>query len=199
MPSGLIRKWVRACAHSSTRRRFAKNSARAARQIHRQVSTSAETVELRALLSAVLPAYVDGQFTFGDATSDAPYGLNNTFALESKPDATKTIYLDFDGHHSVNNGWGHDIQFPAFNRDGNVNSFSNSELIEIQKQFQHVAEDFLPFDVNVTTADPGIDALVRSGNGDDTWGVRALNTQSTDGFGNGIGGVAYLRSFDSTP
>ena len=198
MPSGILRGWMRSYVRSSTRRRLVRNSLRSSKQIIRQISTVAEAVELRSLLSAVLPAYVNGQFTFGDASSNAPYGLENTFALESKPDATKTIYLDFDGHHSVNNGWGHDIQFPAFNRDGNVNSFSDSELIEIQKQFQHVAEDFLPFDVNVTTADPGVDALVRSGNGDDTWGVRAINTQATDGFGNGIGGVAYLRSFDST-
>ena len=94
-----------------------------------------ETLEPRHLLSAILPAYVNDEFTFGDATSLAPYGLEHTFSLQSRPGATKTIYLDFDGHHSVGNSWGHDIQFPAFNRDGNPNSFSDSELIEIQKQF----------------------------------------------------------------
>lgn len=161
----------------------------------RSTATNVEQFESRNLLSAVLPAYVNGEFTFGDAEQDAPYGIENTFALESNPDATKTIYLDFDGHHSVNNVWGHDIVFPAFNRQGDAESFTTAELIEIQKQFQNVAEDFLPFDVNVTTIDPGEDALKKSGTGDFEWGIRAVNTQATDGFGNGIGGVAYLNSF----
>ncbi|MCP4943452.1 MAG: hypothetical protein GY924_15960 [Planctomycetaceae bacterium] len=154
-----------------------------------------EPLEPRHLLSAILPAYVNDEFTFGDASSLAPYGLENTFSLQSRPDATKTIFLDFDGHHSVGNSWGHDIQFPAFDRDGNPNSFSDSELIEIQKQFQNVAEDFLPFDVNVTTLDPGLAALAKSNINDPTWGIRAINTQPTDGFGSGIGGIAYLNSF----
>ena len=154
-----------------------------------------EALEPRHLLSAILPAYVNDEFTFGDATSLAPYGLENTFSLQSRPGATKTIFLDFDGHHSVGNSWGHDIQFPAFDRDGNPDSFSDSELIEIQKQFQNVAEDFLPFDVNVTTLDPGVTALAKTSINDSTWGIRAVNTQPTDGFGAGIGGIAYLNSF----
>ena len=156
-----------------------------------------EPLEPRNLLSAILPAYVHDQFTFGDASSLAPYGLENTFALQSRPEATKTIFLDFDGFHSVGNAWQHDIQFPAFDRDSNPNSFSDSERIEIQKQFQNVAEDFLPFDVNVTTLDPGAAALRKSSIGDSTWGIRAVNTQPTDGFGSGIGGIAYLNSFAS--
>lgn len=156
----------------------------------------AEQLEDRFLLSAILPVYVDGVFSFGDPNSDAPYGLENTFKLASRPGATKTIYMDFDGHHSTGNSWGHDIMFPAFDRDGNPGSFSNNELIEIQRQFQAVVEDFLPFDVNVTTIDPGVDALINSGGADDAWGIRSLATQATDGFGNGIGGVAFIGSFD---
>ncbi len=154
-----------------------------------------ENLESRLVLSATFPAYVDGVFSFGDATQDAPYGLSNTFNLESLPSADKTIYLDFDGHHSVNDYWEHDIVFPAFDRDGDASTFSDSEKIEIQKQFQNVAEDFLPFNINVTTSDPGLGALTRSGSNDSTYGVRAVNTQATDGFGDGIGGVAYLTSF----
>ncbi len=144
----------------------------------------------------LFPTFINGQFTLGSNTGSSPYALSDTFLLESNPNATKTIYLDFDGHHSVNNRWGHDIQFDAFDRDGDINSFSNAELIEIQLQFQNVAEDFLPFDVNVTTRDPGVEALRQVGLGDEFYGVRAVNTQAKDGFGNGIGGVAYLNSFD---
>ena len=143
------------------------------------------------------PTYINGTFTLGNDTSAIPpYALADTFLLESNPGASKTIYLDFDGHHSVNNVWGHDIVFDPFDRDGNVNSFSNSELIEIQRQSQNVAEDFLPFDINVTTRDPGFDALVRSVNFDTTYGVRVLNTQNVAGSGAGGGGTAYVNSFN---
>ncbi len=144
---------------------------------------------------AAIPAYTHGTILYPEQVSDFPYGRENTFFLESNPTATKTIYLDFDGHHSVNNGWGHDIVFPAFDRDNNPGSFSDSELSEIQKQFLHVAEDYLPFDINVTTKDPGVDDLRKSGAGDDRWGIRSVNTQATSGFGVGIGGWASPNSF----
>lgn len=145
--------------------------------------------------NANIPVFVGGEFTFGDLNAQFPFGKDNTFELESNPNATKTIYLDYDGHHSVNNNWGHDIVFPAFDIDGNVNSFSDAELSQIQKQFLHVVEDFLPFEINVTTKFPGLDALTNSGGGDETWGIRSLNTQYTDGFGNGTGGIARFNSF----
>lgn len=143
----------------------------------------------------ILPTYINGQFTLGNASGPSPYDYADTFFLESNPNASKTIYLDFNGHHSVNNAWNHDIQFEAFDRDGNVNSFSNSELLEIQRQFQNVAEDFLPFDVNVTTRDPGEAALIRSDANDQFYGIRAINTQTVSGFYENTGGVAYLNSF----
>ena len=164
----------------------------------RRTRLECEQLEDRYLLSSVFPAYINGNLTFGDATQDAPYGLDNTFLLESNPGAEKTILLDFDGHHSRNNWWNHDIVFPSFDRDGDSSTFSDSELIEIQKQFQNVAEDFLPFDVNVTTLDPGVEALRKSNNADTEYGVRAINTQYTDGFGNGTGGIAYLNSFSAS-
>ena len=157
-----------------------------------------EQLESRQVLAAIFPAYVDGAFSLGTSGTGAPYGLENTFLLESNPSATKTIYLDFNGHHSFNNSWGHDIEFPAFDRNGNPNVFTDNELIEIQQQFQNVAEDFLPFDVNVTTQDPGVDALIKSNSADQEYGVRMVATQATDGFGNGIGGVAFLNSFDDS-
>ncbi len=161
--------------------------------------TEYEALEPRQVLASLFPTYIDGQFTFGNGPESAtPYDLADTFRLESNPDATKTIYLDFDGHHSVNNQWGHDIVFPAFNRGGSAGSFSNAELLEIQLQFQNVAEDFLPFDVNVTTKEPSLEKLIRSDVSDEYYGVRSVNTQATAGFGNGIGGVAYLNSFDNS-
>ncbi len=161
-------------------------------------SISFETLESRRVLAALFPAFVDGEFSLGDASGTSPYGLENTFLLASRPSATKTIYLDFDGFESVGNAWVHDIDFPAFNRSGSSDTFSDSELIEIQKVFQNVAEDFAPFDVNVTTQDPGSAALIRTNSADQFYGIRSVQTQATGGFGNGIGGVAFLNSFNDS-
>ena len=122
--------------------------------------------------------------------------LEDAFLLHSKPGADQTIYLDFDGHHSVNNSWGHDIEFPAFDTNGHPAGFNAGELREIIEHWRYVAEDFAPFDVDVTTEDPGAPRLKKSGVNDARYGVRVVCTQATDGFGDGIGGVAFLRAYD---
>ncbi len=168
-----------------------------ARPTSRQLLTTYVEMEKRQLLAALIPTYINGVFTLGDPNAAAPYNLADTFFLESRPGATKTIYLDFDGHHSVNNAWNHNIMFEPYDRDGDPFTFSVAELIELQRLYQNVVEDFLPFDVNVTTKDPGLAALTKSGPSDQTYGIRSVHTQPKDGFGNGIGGVAFLNSFDS--
>ncbi|MDB4777865.1 hypothetical protein OAG68_00245 [bacterium] len=175
----------------------AKPSKRASAGQNCGLTVSYETLEERRVLASLFPTFVNGTFTLGDDTGASPYALADTFQLESNPGASKVIYLDFNGHHSVNNDWGHDIMFPAFDRDGDVNNFSDAELIEIQLQFQNTAEDFLPFDVNVTTIDPGLEALRRTSGTDNEYGVRVVATQATDGFG-GFGGVAFLNSFSDS-
>lgn len=59
------------------------------------------------------------------------YPLSETFFLHSRPGATKTIYLDFNGHTTTgtawntNPGWNVDpIVTPAYDTDGNPASFS---------------------------------------------------------------------------
>ncbi len=179
------------------------NNSRAGNKRRRKAAAVAppsfyEALELRQVLAAIFPTWVNGTFTLGDPVSATPYQPEDTFFLSSNPTALHTIYLDFDGHHSVNNAWNHDIVFPMYDRDGDNTTFNTAELIEIQKIFQNVAEDFLPFDVNVTTTDPGLAALTRSSPNDTTWGIRVVHTQATSGFGNGIGGVAFLDSFNDS-
>ena len=124
--------------------------------------------------------------------------LDQAFFLNSRPGASKTIYLDFDGHQSVNNSWNHNITFPPYDTSGSSATFTDSELQQIIDTWEQVAEDFAPFDVNVTTQDPGVNALRKSSGSDQQYGVRCLMTQATGGFGNGIGGVAFLGSFDDS-
>jgi hypothetical protein len=134
------------------------------------------------------------------ATVDPQHGLADTFFLHSDPEATKVIYLDFDGHTTTgtawNSSWGlSSIVTPAYSFEGD-SSFSDNELQRIQSIWERVAEDYLPFDVDVTTEDPGVDALRNTGGGDTQWGVRVVIGGSySDWFGDPAGGVAYVGSF----
>ena len=134
----------------------------------------------------------------GPATLASSIPTSEAFKLHSKPDADRIIYLDFTGHHSVNNDWGHNIMFPPFNTEGSSSTFTENELQSIIAHWLYMAEDYAPFDVDVTTEEPPVDWLIKSGGGDTKWGVRDVHTQATGGFGNGIGGVAFLNSFNDS-
>jgi hypothetical protein len=129
--------------------------------------------------------------------------LTDTFFLHSYPSATKTIYLDFDGHVTSGTYWntsyngGSSFVTPAFSLDSD-NSFSDLELERIQAIWQRVAEDYRPFEVNVTTQDPGAEALRKLETGDAAWGIRVvIGGSSTDWFSTqAYGGVAYVGAFN---
>jgi hypothetical protein len=63
--------------------------------------------------------------------------------------------------------------------------------------WRSVAEDFAVFDVDVTTEDPGGEALRRVDEDDTAYGIRiVIGGRCSDWLGGGCGGIAYLRSFD---
>src|SRR5436190_7530681 len=102
------------------------------------------------------------------------YDLNQTFQLHSNPSAKQVIYLDFDGHTTGNvygTSWDN-IVSPAWDYSGNGASFTTAEMQIIQRIWVRVSEDFAPFNVDVTTQDPGFEALRKYGTGDDRWGIR---------------------------
>jgi len=107
-------------------------------------------------------------------TSTATFPLTQTFALHTRPGASKVIYLDFNGHTTTGTPWntnfsgGADIVTPPFDTDGNPSSFSDAELAAIQEVWRRVAEDYAAWDVDVTTEDPGIEALRRTSLNDAT-------------------------------
>ena len=139
----------------------------------------------------------DGEGDGPGIAADPDIPLDDFLNLESNPGASKTIYLDFTGHHSVNDGWGHDITFPAYDTAGGTGTFTDAEKSDIINHWREVVEDMAPYNVNVTTKDPGTAALIKSNSGDQNYGVRCVMTQATSGFGNGIGGVAFLNSFNN--
>ncbi len=150
----------------------------------------------------VLPTPIEQAGTpTGDLSGpSAAANLADTFLLHSNPGASQTIYLDFDGEVTTGTIWnsifngGADIVTPAYNFSGD-GSFTDSELARVQAIWRRVAEDFVPFDVDVTTEEPSFDALSKSGTNDSTWGVRVVVGGGGSWFGNG-GGVAYVGSFN---
>lgn len=117
--------------------------------------------------------------------------------FSSLPGANHTIYLDFDGHVTSGTSWnnGATINSPAYSSDADTANFSASELSVIQRTFSRVAEDFAPFQVNVTTVAPSVEDLRNTGGTDAKWGVRVVVSRDV-AFNCGCGGIAYIDSFD---
>ena len=128
----------------------------------------------------------------------APFDPSQTFLLHSLPGASHVIYLDFDGHTTVaGTSWngGASIVSPPYDIDGDPNTFNAAEIERIQISWQIVSEDYSPYDIDVTTEDPGSAALSYQGSGDIYYGTRVVVTDDT--WANcGCGGHAYIGSFD---
>jgi len=124
---------------------------------------------------------------------------DDAFLLHSHPFARKVIYLDFDGQTTAGTLWNDQnhptIITPAFDIDGDASTFTTDELQRIEAIWERVAEDFGPFDVDVTTEFPGLDRLMNTGGSDDRWGIRVIIGGDGSWWGP-VGGVAFLGSFD---
>ena len=170
--------------------------------------------ELTALLTTDPTAWVDttGAVFFKEGVATAPAAdpvsaqapLAETFQLHSKPGATRTIFLDFDGGTASGTAWHATYPTmpttqPAWDTGGNAAVFDDAERTAIQTVWKAVAEDYAPFDVDVTTADPGPAGINRAGALDTTYGSHVLITPSVaahDAMCGGCGGVAYIGVFD---
>ena len=130
------------------------------------------------------------------------------FSLHSLPGASKVIYLDFDGHTTTNTMWntqngganGATIVSPAYDIDNNPSAFSNTELANIVKIWEQVTEDFRPFNVDITTEDPGLEALRNTGGSDNQWGLRVAiggSWQTVLPAKGSAGGWSYVGTFGS--
>eukprot|EP00798_Chlamydomonas_sp_ICE-L_P003153 gene3154-13166_t len=139
--------------------------------------------------------------------AQAAYTRDQAFQLHSKPGSSKVIYLDFDGQVVTDSRWTRDylnqdvssITCAPYDIDGNSNNFGNAELDRILEIWKAVAEDFAPWDVDVTTQDPGAGALMRSPSSDQNYGVRVIFGQCPEIQNQcGCGGIAYLQCFADT-
>jgi hypothetical protein len=142
----------------------------------------------------------------------ATYPENQTFALHSLPGSTHTIFLDFDGGDVSNTWWNSGSAYnpnpmPAryytgFTLDGDPGTFTSAELAYIQEVWRIVAEKYAPFDVDVTTQDPGPAGYSRSGLGDTTYGDHVMITDDAGAVAsacnNSCSGVALVGTFDNS-
>jgi len=111
--------------------------------------------------------------------------------------------LDFNGHTTTGTPWvnykdgSNTFTSPPYDFDGNPASFSDAELERIQYIWQRVAEDYAPFDVDVTTENPGVEALRRATDDDIHYGIRVvIGGASTDWYSTiAYGGVGMIGSF----
>ena len=127
----------------------------------------------------------------------------DAFKLHSLPGAARVIYLDLNGHTTSGTAWnsnftgGANIVSAPFDMDGDPTSWSAAEQDRIKRIWQRVAEDFMPFAVDVTTEDPGVEALRRTSTSDNAYGIRVV-ISPTSAWYPGAGGTAYVGSFLSS-
>jgi hypothetical protein len=126
-----------------------------------------------------------------------PFPADSIF--HSKPGAPNILYLDFTGENVTNTAWNTSlgrstIPAVAFSSDSDFTTFSDSERQAIRRVWLRVAEDYAPFNIDVTTERPV------------TFGNRTAHvviTRNTDANGasnpsSGAGGVAYVDTFGSS-
>jgi Calx-beta domain/RTX calcium-binding nonapeptide repeat (4 copies)/Metallo-peptidase family M12B Reprolysin-like len=123
--------------------------------------------------------------------------------LSSNPGATAKLLLDFNGHTTSGTDWntlfngGAAFTTPAYSTDADTSTFSTTEINNITEIWKRVAEDYAPFNIDVTTVD--------SGNLSAPNNMRVVVGGSyQDWFeeSGGAGGVAFINSWpynDGTP
>lgn len=120
-------------------------------------------------------------------TSNVPVGAQPSFS--SRPDAEHVLFIDFDGEVVTDPQW----------NDGNTINATPSGMSDeqIAEAWQQVAEDFRPFEIDVTTDPSRYDAVPPGKR------MRCIVTP-TETARPGAGGVALFNSFrdpgsDTTP
>lgn len=133
-----------------------------------------------------------------------PFPNSQTFALHSRPGSSHVIYLDFNGHTTIDTAWntsyggtGLPIVSAPFSLDADPLTFNQQEMDTIQYVWQRVAEDYAAFDIDVTTEDPGDAAIFRTSSSDLTYGARVV-ISPTNFTNQSVGGVGYVGVFNHT-
>ena len=108
------------------------------------------------------------------------------------------VFLDFDGHTTTGTSWNSyfgasTFYSPAFSIDACESFNADRTACASSRSGSAIAEYFSPFNIDVTTEDPGVAGLTYSGAGDTAFGIRVV---ITDEGGKNYGGLGYVGSFD---
>jgi len=123
----------------------------------------------------------------------SPFPANLIF--HSRPGAPNVLYLNFSGETVTGTAWNSasltSFVAVAFSTDADFSSYSDAEQTAIKRVWERVAEDYAPFNIDVTTERPATFS---------TRTAHALITRNTDANGVGnpsssAGGVAYINVF----
>jgi hypothetical protein len=116
------------------------------------------------------------------------YALNSLPNLSSAPGAKAKLVLDFNGNTLTSWGGKTNVVSKVYDIDGDATTFSDKELANIKEIWARVAEDYAPFNIDVTTVDPGVltDKVVAK---------IVIGGSYTDWYGSSAGGVAYVGGF----
>ena len=148
------------------------------------------------------PYYVEPADSGPSAPEPVSAASADALTLHSRPGSALTLFLDFDGHAISATAWsaayGGDFTAEAYSIDSDP-AFNDTELSRIESTWRRVAEDYAPFDVDVTTEDPGTAAIDRSSASDDHFGTRVVITGTNTIYSQcSCGGIAYVGVFDTT-
>ena len=125
--------------------------------------------------------------------ADVP-DLDGLFNLESRPGATNVVYIDYDGGVTSGTGWndrytgGADIVYEPFSGDFDTSSFSEYDQYLMYVGWLEMAEDYAPFDVNITTKLSVYESTARTNRS-------RLNATPTNSWVGNFGGIAYVNVF----
>ena len=128
---------------------------------------------------------------------------NQVFKLHSNPKSKKIMYLNFKGRDISGTAWNANYNnnqpwfAKGFSQDDKFNEYTKTELEIIQSVWQRVAEDFVAFDVDVTTEAPSDAELDRTNAADTEYGTEIVISADSVIFNScKCSGLAYLGSFD---
>ena len=124
-----------------------------------------------------------------------------SLVFHSRPGSANKLYLDFDGETVVSTVWNLNLARSAIHAtpldlDNNPATFSDDEQAATKEIWQRVAEDYAPFNIDVTTERP---STLTNTSASRTTG-HVVITNSHEANGNPLdspdaGGVAYVNKF----
>lgn len=115
-----------------------------------------------------------------------PPSSSSVYHLQSLPGADKVIYLDFDGQYVASTSWkNNNVNFPGQPIKAAAANVSENDILMIWKT---IREDFMPFQVNVTTDSSIYNQAV--------WGKRQMCIFTPSDEWCGALGISLFSSFN---